>query len=375
MSTLLLFLQFFIPVDVIPSAGESIRGDLQSIDATNIVINSGDGPVSIPLEGVARLDWPEAQSRSPSEKSLLLRNESLIPTPQLTSNGNQLTIQPRRQPPLSVDISAVHAVRFHLPRSGVDSAWLGMVAEESASDRLVIRRDENTLDTAEGVIVSIDDSVVEFEIDGDSVSAPLERLEGVIYGAIPVSSQASDSSRYVVNDSYGGRWLMESLSANSTTATFKIAGQSHSIELENLLSITLSGSSELLANAETVSSQWNLDIAPEVERSLTDAFLVRRHSGNIEFPAGTEVTYRVPQGFSRLVGSAGRASDVVAATKVAITLSEDQRELWSGAIEGDQRVGFDLDVSKSRRITIKIDSAGDGSLGDTVELSQVRFLK
>ncbi len=74
----------------------------------------------------------------------------------------------------------IRNVHFSKPGDPALPAWPAKVGEEAASDLLVVRK-KDAVDFDEGVIVSVDENHVNFKLDGEPVSVPRAKIDGLIF--------------------------------------------------------------------------------------------------------------------------------------------------------------------------------------------------
>ena len=115
-----------LPVVLETNSGESIQGNFVGAGATSIQIEIDGNTRSISLDDLSVLKPATVPSGiGPKSPSVTLVNGSHIAAEEVSLSDNEVTIQPRRQPPLRTSVKAVKAIRFRPPSAAIDSKWLG----------------------------------------------------------------------------------------------------------------------------------------------------------------------------------------------------------------------------------------------------------
>ena len=360
-------------VEVATVDGETLSGEIASIGDGQISI---DGRDPIPIDDAVTISVPATPKRSPATTTVTLRDESIARATRVTGDATTLTIELRRVEPVRVDARSVRGVRFGSPSPESDAAWFAILDNNVRGDRIVIRRDGGALDVAEGVIESFDSNAVAFNLDGDTISAPTARLEGITFGS---AADAQTKANITVADAYGCVWKSESISADGEGLSMKIGGVESMVRVpwSIVRSVGFGGSMTPLHTLEPLDRTYRAFGGLRLRDDLTSIVHARRNeSTRLTLAAGTRMTYRRPDGASRLVGTVVRSDSVDSATRCQVRIVDgDGEQLWSASLDDDRGQGFDLDVGSVSRVTIEVTGGGDGTLGDRVDLINARFLR
>ena len=87
------------------------------------------------------------------------------------------------------------------------------------------------------------------------------------------------------------------------------------------------------------------------------------------------VEYRIEPGFERVSGSFRHDDDVSRTGKVTVSIALDDESVWTQTLNSNEPSGFDIPIGDHRRVMFRVDSAGDGDLGDAIRLCRPRLLK
>ncbi|MEM9827239.1 MAG: NPCBM/NEW2 domain-containing protein [Planctomycetota bacterium] len=347
--------------------GSLVQGDLGEVTGESWTV-AGQ---RIPIKDVIQVRFPEHDPRSASRFRVSLRGGSELPAKRVDFDGKGVTIERRRQTNLIIPANRIRAIRFRPPLAVTDPTWLGYLGENAASDRIVIRRGENKLDIAEGVVESIADETLGFSIDGQSVKAPMQRLEGVIFG----SSQADrEAFEIQVDDIYGGVWKVESIRRSGSDWKLSFGGIEHTLPESLIKRIILGGSRTALTSLQPVREQTRSPFGLQLggDNQLRPSSAV---PAGLVMAAGSMIEYRVPDRIESLMGRVRRADKVAAAGKTAARIVVDGKVVWEEIFDDSRSKGFEMTLQNARRIRFEVGDGGDGSLGDLLQFERVYFQK
>ncbi len=363
-----------IPVRVTTSSGETIEAKLQGLTETTLLL---DGESEIHFDDVVSLQQIDFAEKTPPTFGLVtLLGGSKITVQDLSFSDDTLVLEPRRQKPLRVNAKEVKAIRFRPSSPSTDPQWLGLLEQEGRGDVLAIRRDGNRMDPYRGVIRSIGDNKVGFDLDEDTIGAPIEKLEGVIFGS---SRRVNESAKIKVTDVYGSVWFASKvLPAKSGPLKLQLSGPIvHEIPLQQIESIQWTSGVQALAPTELADRSYQ----PFFDTKLDPEFLgewfgpVADGESDLLLQGESWVEYRVEPGFTKLAGSVRRDPSVQKAGNVTVRILVDGQVRWEEPVEGADPLGFDLAINGGRRIRIEVDSGEDGDLGDTIRITRPRLMK
>ncbi len=367
-----------LPVEVTPTDGAVIRGSLAAVTPAGIQLEQ-DGTVRVlPFDSLVSLEATAPMRATPPVMRVTLAGGSELAAHSVSLQDDLLSIELRRQDRLSVPARQVRSIRFRASAPATDAQWFGLVESEGSGDVLAIRREGDRLDQVRGVIESITGNVVQFNVDGTAVQAPFDRLEGIVFG----SSQGSavGRSNLLVLDSYGSRWMVDSLRPSSVDEPLKVLLESdveHSIPMSQVTSIRWNSSLVMLATQPAAEQRFKPAIGPTQmdgimgqwfsPTSAVDDALVMHGDSMIE--------YRVEPGFERVMGSFLRDERVDRRGKLTAIVAMDGEVVWTQELLAGEASGFELPLGDHRRLQFRTESSGDGDLGDTVHIVRPRLLK
>ena len=374
-------LSFFVvavlPIKVTMTSGESFECDYQGLTKTALMVDTGDEQKQIPFDDLQSITRVEPNTKpGPTYRVTLSGGSQIAAEDDLTLQNDKLVIEPRRQKPLSVPIKQVKSIRFRRPSPTTDAQWLGLLEKEARGDLLAIRRAGNQLDPAPGLVESIKQRKVQFNMSGDAIAAPIDKLEGIVFGA---ASKEDAKAVIRILDIHGSQWVLSDLppSGKSESLNLNLAGGiTHKLPLEHIESIYWSGGLTLLATQKPARSDQQTYVKTEMRPELNKTwFGPRTERDDLLMYGSSSVEYRVDAGFRKLIGSVRRDASVAQAGEVTVSVFLDDKEVWKESLSDADPRGFDLPIKNSRRVRFVTDSGNDGDLGDIVRISRPRLLK
>jgi hypothetical protein len=364
--------------------GTTVRGDLVEIAADGVHLDGGSELSVLPLETLSQIRFNHEPQRSLPMQAQL-SSGSVLRLSGLTLTDQSVKIAVSRQSPLVVPTEQLHWVRFRPGNSATDPVWLGWLEERRRGDRLVVRRDEKTLDSIDGTLIGIGRDSVQFEMRGNRIDAPLAKLEGVLLSS-PADVKTASALR--LTDTFGSVWAAESLQLSPGGSSVRVTlpgSLEHEIPLNQVVDIQFAGGILSLADAEVFESVFgDGEPASPATRELDKWFAPHASDGVIHVNAPGKITLRIPDGYQKLVVAARRAQDVSQFTAIGLEVLLDGRVKWTGTLKDRNSLGLELPLADARQLTLRAvspphpdgssDAAG-AELGGRVEWFSGRLLK
>lgn len=366
-----------LPVDVTTNAGVSVAGDLTSIDDGAVTLNVGGASKTIAAEDVQVIQPRDVASSTGPTYRVTLVDGSKVAAEDVSVNGGKLTIELRDQPTITVGIKSVRAIRFRAAAQSTDADWLGLIDRPSRGDVMVIRRGTDTLDPIAGVVNAIANAKVNFDLDGDTVDAPIAKLEGVLFGG---TDAVADNADIRVDDTLGSSWSVDSLAYDSSSdeLTMQLSSDlTHSIPITQVRVIRFAGGMTLVASESPAEQSSSTFVAINGVDELASAFFGPKPigDGDLTMNGVSSISYRVEAGFKTLAGTVRRSAGVKRAGNVTARILVDGKVVWDESLPDAKPRGFELPIDGARRVTLEIDAGQDGDLGDSVRWVRPRMLK
>ena len=369
-----------LPVRVATITGDSVEGNFIAINGEELIVETKDGQKRFKFDDLQSVEHIEADEGKAGPKlRVTLLGGSQVAVQDISIDKETLRFEPRRQAPVEVPLRLVQSVRLRAASVTTDPQWLGMLGEKNRSDLLVIRRANGELDPFQGVIKGVADGKVEFTMAGDdddeTLKAPFEKLEGIIFGG----NRKVQTGNIQVRDIWGSRWVASAISPGDKDdpLALELSGNvTHEIPLEHIQSIFWSGGFQLLSGMKPTDATYEPYLKTAADSDLLQSWFGPRADGSDLIVAGSGVLeYRVSQEFTTLAGAAKRDGSVAKASDVILRVLVDDKEVWSQKLVGNEPRGFELSVAKARQVRFVVDSDNDGDLGDIIRITRPRLLK
>jgi len=359
------------------TSGETISGTWAGNSEAVVRLTVDGDRQEVPLEQLVSLHpVSEVPQTDGPPTAVTLADQSTINARQQTLADETLRIEPLGQPAIEMPLNRVRSIRFRRGTATTDPQWLGLLEKEHRSDVMVIRRGNEQLDPIEGVVVGMDAQTLKFELDGDPIDAPLDRLEGVLF-----RTAESDAGRPNVQvfDRNGSVFFASRLepSTQDDAIELLLPGRvRHTIALEEIDRIVWASGRVLLAQETPADSGYRATINVKLPAELLRRWFAPSAEGqDLVADPGGFVEYRVEEGFQKLAGSVVRDPEVADRGSVQIRILVDGNVAWEQSLTDDNPKGFSIDVANSRRVRLEVNSGGDGNVGDRIRFKKPRLLK
>ncbi|MCP4887531.1 MAG: hypothetical protein GY904_13060 [Planctomycetaceae bacterium] len=365
-----------LPVTVQTNSGETVEGELIAFSSDSLTIGQDGNSVEIPFEDVDRLVPNDAEEGTGPAYRVTLVGGSKIMAQDVSLKDSQLTIEPRRQNALTIPVKQVKAIRFRPASTSTDAAWFGNFERENRGDSLILRRSADTLDSLSVIVMSIENKRIGFDLEGTTADVDFGKLEGVLFGG---GTKVAENPEIQVTDIWGSKWAATAIQPSQADQPLKIeltSSTTHTIPLEQILSIRWSGGVALLTGLKPVAESLKTFFPTTVQSELMTSFFGNRkvNEQNLSMVGGSSAEYRVEPGYQLFSGSVRRDSDSEGG-QLIVKLQMDGKVVWEETLEDSEPKGFELPLGEARRLSIEVSSGKDGDLGDRVLFVRPRMLK
>ncbi len=294
---------------------------------------------------------------------------------------------------ITVSASKLQHIQLQMLNAAQLVQWQAISKSRTSGDALVLIRSEEALEKLEGIVGGISSAAVAFDFGGQQINAPLTRLAGIRFylsGETP-TERAADKLAAIVRDEFDGHWNASTvqLARGSKTAELTLlCGALISIPVENLRVVDFSsGSMQFLADLQPLSSEATqlMELGLKIPgasslmgarkrdlRTLEEVSL----GPSLEFLGSGTVTYRIPPGFSRLVGEAELRPAGNRFTPCRVTVRVENKLMWEQRLkEPGQRLTFDIPIQADARLEVSVQADAGFPVGNIVLFRDIRFLK
>jgi hypothetical protein len=377
--------------------GRKFEGTLQSMDSDTVIIETSDGTTPLPVREIMSIVFTEPNPKAAPEDAtwVELQGGSVVVTAEfrLTQRTAEIEMWGRK---IELPASRVQAVRFRPPSETLDSQWQAIAQSDASGDVLVVRRDAASLDQLEGVVGGVDDTTVNFSLEGEQIPVKRTKLEGIVF-LHPREARANDAL-CEIHDESTSVWHAKSLELSNTEIRFvTTCGLNERIDLRQITRLNFAaGNIAFLSDLEPESVKWSPYFASaSSQQLLAQLYLPRRdesfdgdelwlgegrertsYQKGLAIHSRTQLVYRLNREYRRLTAMAGIDSRLRGSGHVLLTILGDNQELYREAISGqDPPKKIDLNLEGIGRLTILVDYGKMGDIADHLNLCDARLLK
>lgn len=386
------------------------------ISADGVELEVGDKPSVIPLDKLRRLSFakPVADQGGGSGNAAgqaTLRDGSQFRYQSFSLAGGSASFELDWDAALTLPAAAVQHVQLQQLTPPQWTQWQAIVQSRATADRLVLIRSADALEKLDGIVSAVGPAAVSFDFGGQAIDAPLAKLAGLcLFSASPAAGSASGSSSKgeeaklsaIVRDRSGSRWMAAAISLpkNSQRVELQLlAGATFELPLEQLSEIDFSsGSTQYLADLQPL-SRSSMKNAPGSGQSVSGALplglvvagaddlfgprprsvreLGRMTMGpSLEFVGSGSISYRIPEGFTRLRGEVELTPSGNRFTPCQVSVLLENEVIWQERLsQTGRRWEVDVPVVADGRLRIEVAVEAQTPVGDIVLWHELRLVK
>ena len=373
------------PVEVTTLKGEQHVGSLERLSGDDVVLKTPTGAMTIPAAELLALRVPSAATTpavGETAADVRLTDGTRLRATNFASNGIEASIAHPQLGTLKLPMTVVQSVRFAVPDAKVDAAWSQLLDKTPKKDQVAVRKGD-VLDHLDGVIGSLDETSVKFQLDGDEIPVKRERVFGLIYAR---RENVSSKAVAAVDLSSGDRLAAKVVSFDGEAWKVKLAsGTEVTVPMPLVQTVDFSlGKIAYLSNLEPRDVKYTpfFDFVWEYrrDRSLDGKSL---SLGNKVYAKGlalhslTVLKYRLGGDYRRFQAVMGIDDDIRVAGNVDVVIKGDGRPLFKGAARVNQPPQpLDLDVTGVVELEITVDYGDDKlDIGDRLHLADAKVVK
>ncbi|MEQ1826946.1 MAG: hypothetical protein ABL921_13410, partial [Pirellula sp.] len=215
--------------------GSVVRGSIVSADSNQVALQTSNGKLNKTAVEISRLSFAnKVESAGKSVEVLLLDGSKAFGDRLIGSStgwklssadGGEVAIQPK----------TIRAARLKTIPGPMVEAWQTAIKETTESDAVIVVRGTESLDRINGIIIQVQANSVSFELDGQQIEIPLEKLAGLMW-----FSRGQDRVRPAVEvvATDQSTWLAESFLVSPSGVELQTyLGQKVAIPLSKISSI------------------------------------------------------------------------------------------------------------------------------------------
>ena len=384
-SILILCLIAAPPVEVTTLKGEQHVGSLERLSGEDVVLKTPTGAVTIPAAELLAIRVPSgttAPTTAETAAEIRLIDGTRLRASSFASTGTEAAIEHPHLGLIKLPMTVVKSVRFAAADPKIDAVWDQLFDRTVKKDQIAVRKGE-VLDHLDGVIGSLDETTVKFQLDGDEIPVKRERVFGLIYAR---RENVSNKAVAAVDLSSGDRLAAKAVSFDGEAWKVKLAsGTEVSVPMPLVQAVDFSlGKIAYLSNLEPRDVKYTpfFDFVWEYrrDRSLDGKSL---SLGNKVYAKGlalhslTVLKYRLGGDYRRFQTVMGIDDDIRVAGNVDVVIKGDGRPLFKGTARVNQPPQpLDLDVTGVVELEITVDYGDDKlDIGDRLHLADAKVVK
>lgn len=362
-------------------SGKGVTGTLTAIDDANIVIDSKDGPVLVPMAQVLALDLLPTKSIPAGAKyaDVRLIDDTVLHCQSVVFKGNTATLTLLSGTTLTLPIASLTSYVLNADNAPVRKKFEELANQKVRSDRVVILRD-GELNPLEGTLGDIDaqGKSIQFKRDGaDPIAVQLERLHGMIFFRPEGPSEAPICR---VHDREGNILTVAKLAykdkAWQLTTTFgaKLPLPEGAIAKLDFNMGKLTYLSDLEPARVVERSAIGLVVRHKKDANLDGEVILldRRYAKGLSMHAHTELEYDLAGKFKDLKGTLGIDVRTGSDSQPLVTIYCDGEKRFSETITAKATRPLTLNVKDISTLKIVVSSRNELDLHDHVTFADVR---
>jgi hypothetical protein len=384
--------------------GSVATGEIQSWDARQVTLATAEGKASFPAAKLLDVRWPrDAAPLADATHVELIDGTRLTYSEFLVADHKAEVAGRSFKQPLTIPREAIRLVELRPSTPLIARALEEIERKQAAGDALVVaQRDSESMDYLTGVIGDVTAEQASFEWDGERVPVKRSKIAAMVfYQARDLSLPEAlcelslvDGSRIVASEV----GLREGLVYVTTPAGVELT-----VPVNQVVRADFStGKIAFLSDLKPTDVRWTPGLGvpegesisarsmPRSDSSFSGTPLallwkddvsrtrrdVRTYAKGLALRSRTELTYRLPDGMTHFVATAGIDPDSGGQGNVWLMIRGDDRVLWEGAVDGRRPpVEIDVELGAARRLHLTVDYGENLDYGDRVHLVEARVTK
>lgn len=391
----------------------------ETIEATSLKLSpegatltrEGQPDQVVLLADVAKIRWNSEQAPTPDTPtiSIELVDGSTLLARECTVVEGTATLELVTGQRAEVATRNIRWIRFQTIPAGSDleQQWQEIIDDSETGDLLIVRREvdgEPSLSGVEGVLGPLTEESLSFKFDDSEVDVERGRIDTLIYYH-PTGRSLPDVQAKLV-DRYGEvLYLRDWQPKNDTVVVKTLSNTEVTFNLADIQELDFEVGRVLhLADLEAATFDWTPFVAGGLESgNLQNLFSTaknqsfagkplslysesgfgagpsetREYSRGMALRSQSRLIYRIPDGFTRLVGWVGIDPDVRPRGHIKLLIEGDGNAIYTTDVTGNdpEPIELDLDIQGVRRLSVRVLFGEAGDLGDRVHFCELRAVK
>jgi hypothetical protein len=378
-----------VQVEVRLLSGETLRGELVSVNEKEAVFQTGKDRITKALGELLSITFPASGSKTPvaadaPRTELRLLDGTTLLAQKFSLKQKQVECQLFNGQAVSVPLNRLHWLLVTAQEEKAREELQQALAKKHAQDVvLLLSRDGQAINTFLGVVLGGDEqgARLNFRLEDDVVPIDMARLRGLVL-AQRERTGSSDGVR--VQDRFGNTWLAAEITWEANRLRLRTGdGLTAELTFDQLASVDFSqGRLVYLSDLEPLRVEEKPLLA-DVWRFRRDRNLSggpislgqKMYSKGITVHSRTVLEYEVA-GYREFRCVLGMEDSVNVSAQAVVRIEGDGRELFHATIRtGDKPREVRLNLENVERLRLVVDYGDDLDLGDHVAFAEARLLK
>ena len=395
-------------VEVLALDGTKTSGAIVAITEQEVTVRTGEQSSTLPLEGVQGIQFGEPSlnvTADPAAWITLVDGSVLVAEKYTVTEGVAEAVLTGGDV-VRISTKVLRHVRFKQQNKNQAEQWAQALSANVAGDLLVIRKGD-AIDYLEGVLRTVLDESVEFQLDTDWIPVGRKKVEGLVYSRVETVTQSP--SRGTMIDRAGSRIEVSSVRLDNdgllivTPSGVEVSRTLDQIERLEFIDENVIYLSDLTPTsvewrpyfpvAAVIAEHLRTNFQPRRDRALgataeADSALrlrvyhdrgtdvVQEYARGLAIASRTTIVFELPDGARRFKATVGIDERVAAMGHVRLVVSADDKVLFEGYVTGaESPQTLDVDVSDAQELSILVDFGENYDTGDHLNLCEARIVK
>jgi len=333
--------------------GTPVLGLLVSADSDKVIIQTKAGVIEKSASDIGQVSFGnKMEAQTPPVELFMLDGSKAFGSRLTGQSSSGWRLKDLLGNDVAISSKSLKAVRLKAIAPELVKTWQSAILETKNADAVILLRSGNSLDRINGVILQVQEESITFDLDGQQIDIPIEKLVGLVWFQ---RDQERVKPTIEVSATDHSVWMAESLAMKSNVLELRTSlGQSVSIPLVQISRINYSTANiRWLADVESLEAvaerqiEFKTPIA-SVDKAFAPRFVVNglaplstslAADKDLYFPSPGYYLFRVPEGFSSLQCRVERTDDGSQRTDITIEVWQDDQKI------SEQPLSFNVDFA------------------------------
>ncbi len=369
-------------------SGPPVVGTLVAAESNKVIIQTKAGAIEKSAADIGQVRFDNKMDAKTLPVELFMLDGSKAFGDKLTgksSSGWRLRDSSGNE--VSISSKSLKAARFKAIVPELVSPWQSAILETKNADAVIVLRPGNSLDRINGVIIQVQEESITFDLDGQQIEIPIEKLIGLVWFQ---RDQERVKPTIEVSATDHSIWMAESLTLKSNVLELRTSqGQSVSIPLVQISRINYS-----TANIRWLSDIESLEAVAErqiefktpiasLDRAFAPRFVVNGRAPlssslaadkDLYFPSPGYYVFRVPEGFSSMQCRVERTDEGTQRTDLTIEVWQDDQKLSEQPLAHDvDFANLDIPLKSEKKTKLAVICKSKLMIGTEITWKQPRL--